>query len=396
MPSKRYSSVAISLHWLIAILLVGLVVLAKVMNSFEDNDPFRFELIQWHKSFGIMVLLLVVCRLLWRLTHRPPRLPSGLSKLERFGASGAHLVLYLLMFAIPLSGWIMVSASPLNLKTELFGLIPWPHLPAVSELPDKAAIAEQFVEYHHLLAQGLMIVVVLHVAAALRHQFFLKDNVMSRMLLSAEHGRDNRQGIVVGLLLAFAGSLFLVNQIQVNAGSKVVANAAGTVNRADSSGDIPAGTPVVVSSVDFIALQLGEEINGVFERHEIFLVLNEDAGSSSLKASVETASINTGDSQIDGTVVTDEWFASSEFPVATFVSDKVEKQIDGSYNVTGTLTIRSVSNIISFPMRVSNGIAAGKFIVNRTDYQVGNNGQDDFVDPQVTIQFEVSANSQSN
>lgn len=393
MPLQRYNSVAISLHWLIAILLIGLIVLAKVMNSLEDDDPFRFELIQWHKSFGITVLLLVVFRLLWRLTHRPPRLPSGISKLERLVASGAHLVLYLLMLMIPLSGWIMVSASPLNLKTELFGLIPWPHLPVVSGLPDKAEIAERFVDYHHLLAQGLMIVVVLHIAAALRHRLFLKDNVMARMILSPEHGRDNRQGVVFGLLVAAAGSMFLFSQVQINSESAGISLAAGNVDpgSGNSSGNSSADNPnPAVSSVSFTALQLGEPINGVFESSNVLLVLNDQA---SLTARVETASINTGDGQIDATVVTDEWFASSRFPVATFVSETIEKQTDTSYDVSGTLTIRSVSKIVSFPMEVSNGIGFGELNVDRNDYKVGSDGQDEFVDPQVTIRFEVSANS---
>ena len=388
MSSHRYNSVAISLHWLIAILLTGLVVVGKFVNSLEADDPFRFELIQWHKSFGIMALLLVAFRLLWRLTHNPPLLPSALSRLERIGAGSAHLLLYLLMFLIPLSGWVMVSASPLNLSTQLFGLIPWPHLPILPELPDKAVIAEQFVEYHHLLVQVLMTVVAVHVAAALRHQFFVKDNVMSRMLLSVEHGRDNRQGLIIGLLLAFAGSLFLVNQIQVNA----VSIAKSVVKDGESANSQSNTVGGGLSTVGFTALQLGEELNGVFESNEVVLVL--DPAALSLNATVETASVSTGDGQVDATVVSNDWFASAEFPIATFASEKLEKQGDSNYLVTGELTIRSVSKVISFPMLVSNGNASGEFTVIRADYDVGSNGQDEFVDPEVKIRFEVSTTDQ--
>ena len=79
----RYHSIAVSLHWLIALLIAGLIVLAKIAHDLPDDDPLRFELIQWHKSFGIALLLLVACRILWRLMHRPPPLPGNTKRLER-------------------------------------------------------------------------------------------------------------------------------------------------------------------------------------------------------------------------------------------------------------------------------------------------------------------------
>jgi len=170
MPNKRYTSIAISLHWLIAILVIGLIAIGKYMNELEETDHLRFVLIQWHKSFGILVLLLVLLRIVWRITHRPPRLSSSISAWERIAASTTHLFFYLLMVVIPVSGWVMVSASPLNLATELFGAIPWPHLPleASALLADKEAISERSVQAHHFLANGLLVLVLLHIAAALR------------------------------------------------------------------------------------------------------------------------------------------------------------------------------------------------------------------------------------
>ena len=385
MQSNRYNSVAISLHWLIATLILGLVVLAQVMTRYPEDDPIRFELIQWHKSFGIMTLLLVVFRLLWRLTHRPPRLPDSMGRLEKLGASGAHVVLYLLMFLIPFSGWVMVSASPLNLQTVLFGLIPWPHVPVVSELPDKAEIAEQFLNIHHLLAKVLIAVVVLHVLAALRHYIFLKDGVMSRMFLSPSHGRDNSQGIVAGVLIALAGSLFLVSQVQL-ANAPV---ADGSVQTSVSESE----TNQMYSRVGFTVSQMGEAINGTFEETEVVLILDDQApAGSTLNATVKTASVNTGDTQTDSTVVTADWFASDEFPDSTFVSEKIDPSEEG-YMVMGKLTIRGVTQSISFPMSVSGDRARGSFVIDRKAFGVGNNGQDEFLDPLVTIHFEATASA---
>ena len=382
--TTRYNSVAISLHWLIAILILGLVILSQVMTSYPEDDPFRFELIQWHKSFGIMTLLLVAFRLLWRLTHRPPRLPSGLGRLERLAANGAHVVLYLLMFLIPVSGWVMVSASPLNLSTVLFGLIPWPHIPILAELPEKATIAEQFLSLHHLFAKVLIAVVVLHVLASLRHYIFLKDGVMSRMFLSPSHGRDNNQGMVFGLLIALAGALFLFHKVQQ---ASVLAGSS-QASESRSSGAV-AGADV--SRVGFTALQLGEDLNGVFEESDVALLLDQqDPAASRLNAIVKTASVNTGDGQIDATIVTADWFATADFPDATFVSTQIDPVADDEYTVTGVLTIREVSQSITFAMSVAENLAAGVFTIDRKSFGVGNSGQDDFIDASVTIKFEVT------
>ena len=386
MSTTRYTSVAITLHWLIATLILGLVVLSQVMTRYAEDDPFRFELIQWHKSFGILVLLLVVCRLLWRLTHQPPNLPVSIGRLERLGAGGAHVVLYVLMFLIPLSGWVMVSASPLELSTELFGLIPWPHVPGVSELPDKAAIAEQFVDIHHLLAKILVAVVVLHFLAALRHAIFLKDGVMSRMVLSRTHGRDNKQGIVLGLLIALAGAVFLMNTVQ----DAKAPNLAGSIQSSVPDSAVNS----VETRVGFTAMQMGEAITGIFEQSDIVLIIDrKDSAASSLNATVKTTSVNTGDGQTDSTIVTANWFASDEFPDATFSSEQIDQAGVDGYTVTGVLTIRGVSQPISFPMAVTDGRASGSFTIDRKVYGVGNNGQDEFVDPSVTIQFEATASN---
>ncbi len=386
MPLQRYNSVAISLHWLIAFLLLGLVVLGKVMNSLDADDPFRFDLIQWHKSFGILVLLLVILRLLWRLTHRPPSLPVSIKKIERFGAGGAHLVLYVLMLAIPLSGWFMVSSSPLNLKTELFGTIAWPHVTWFETVPDKEAVTAQLVDIHHWLVQGLVIMVVLHLAAALRHRFILKDNVMSRMMLSAtEHGADKNHGLLPGALLILAGGLYLFNAVENTSTAALVSGTAPQQSGGDDTQPM-----LAAGSVGFTVLQLGEPVIAVFEDVDLKLSLDiANPGSSVLSAKVQTASVNSGDGQLDATVVTDDWFASDEFPSATFISTAFGAAGDNNFNVSGELTIREITQPITFILSLSGGIGAGELVIDRTLFGVGVGGQDEFVDPEVTIRFKV-------
>ncbi len=179
---SRYASVAIALHWLIAVAILTNLWLGWCMGHAEGMDQFR--LFQLHKSVGITVLLLAIVRIAWRLSHRPPPYPAGMTPFERRAAGGLHALFYLLMLALPLSGWVIVSASAYNLPTLLFGAVPWPHIAPVHDLP---AASRQLVEdrtrtAHMWLAWLFLALIALHVAAALKHHFHDRDDVLARML----------------------------------------------------------------------------------------------------------------------------------------------------------------------------------------------------------------------
>jgi len=178
----RYTAVAIALHWLIAAGIVVQILMGLAMVNATLALPEKFKLYQWHKSIGITVLLLVLLRILWRLGHPPPPLPASLPRHERWGAHLAHLALYAFMLFLPLTGWALVSASPLNIPTVLYGVVPWPHLPVLSTLPDKAPAESVLKILHHWGGWLLIPLVLLHAAAALRHHLFLRDGILWRML----------------------------------------------------------------------------------------------------------------------------------------------------------------------------------------------------------------------
>lgn len=174
---SSYSLTAIVLHWAIAALIIGQIVMGLTM-ALLDDQALAFDLIQWHKSFGLLTLALVVLRLLWRLLHRPPALPAAMPKRERQAAYLSHVLLYILMFAVPLTGWLLASTSVLNIPTYAFNLVVIPHLPVRA-----SDAAEAFwTAAHHWLAFALAGLVALHGAAALRHHFILGDDVLTRML----------------------------------------------------------------------------------------------------------------------------------------------------------------------------------------------------------------------
>lgn len=176
--TNRYSKVAIWLHWLIALLIIGQLVGGKVM-TWMGPTTLKFELYQYHKSFGIMILLLSLLRLLWRLGHKPPALPAGMKTWERRAASISHKAFYVLMIGIPLSGWAMVSASTLNIKTKLFKTVPWPHIPGI---PQSEGLGTSLKTAHEYLAILVFLLLAMHIGAALKHHFKNKDDVLSRMI----------------------------------------------------------------------------------------------------------------------------------------------------------------------------------------------------------------------
>jgi len=177
-----YGSVNIVFHWLMAILIGGLIVLGKYMHGLPLADPDKFWLYQLHKSLGLTVLALVVLRLLWRFANPTPVLPPAMPVWQKAGAHLGHLALYGLMFAIPLSGWLMVSASPLGLPTLFFDLFQVPHLPVPGFLGGGADAEHLLKEVHELAANLLILVVIAHVAAALKHHFYDRDDVLARMV----------------------------------------------------------------------------------------------------------------------------------------------------------------------------------------------------------------------
>ncbi|HEY1838398.1 MAG: cytochrome b [Rhizomicrobium sp.] len=180
----RYGNVAMALHWLIALLAIGNLCSGLTFAQLMSHDnPWRFTIIQTHKSIGLTILVLSVIRLIWRLMNRVPPLPLEMSAPLKFVARLTHYLFYFLIIAIPLAGWLLVSASPTGIPTMYFGLFPWPNLPFFDGLtrPERAHYTHTFAAAHSYMAFLTIALVLLHVAAALYHQFIRRDNVLRRM-----------------------------------------------------------------------------------------------------------------------------------------------------------------------------------------------------------------------
>lgn len=183
-PPNRYSLVAILLHWTIAALIVWTLTI--IWTTGDLRGMARAEALQPHKTIGITILLLTLARLAWRLTVKPPPLPSTLKPWERWLANTVHILFYVLLIAMPLSGWAMVSASRLiEVYPIRLGPFVWPAIQVLSDLPrhEMRDAHEAFEAAHGLLAKVLVYgLLPLHIAGALKHQLIDRDHELGRMI----------------------------------------------------------------------------------------------------------------------------------------------------------------------------------------------------------------------
>ncbi len=187
----RYTGVAILLHWLIAALVVGNLALATAWEFLvpeKDAGP----LFTLHMSFGISVFGLMLLRLLWRGTHRPPPMSARYARWETRLARGVHTALYVVTFAVPLAGWIMISAHKHAAESQLllYGAIPFPKLAWAMALDPVARerMHERFEQLHGLGAWVLVLLIALHIAGALKHQLIDREPELQRMWPGSNDG----------------------------------------------------------------------------------------------------------------------------------------------------------------------------------------------------------------
>jgi len=386
----RYHGVAIGLHWLIALLVISLIGIGKHMTGLDESDSTRYALTQWHKSLGITILLLMVVRLLWRATHRPPALPRTLKPWEQRAAGITHGLVYLLLFALPLTGWIMVSASPLNLPTLLYQVFPWPHLPLFAGSENKQEIFTLFQSVHEIISSLLIVLLLAHIGAAMRHHFLLRDGVMSRMsprILRTDELTDNRGRWVPGIG-HFVAAITLVTVGVIALGFNMTRSVPFT------AGD---------SDVGFSYILFGSENQGVFAESTVDMRYDKNnLSASSLTAVVTIASLTTGDRQIDSTLVEPDWFDAATQPEAKFTSVSLKATDENTVQVEGVLTIKSIEKPVSFPLTIidteTEQQASGGFTINRLDFALGETDQpgDSTIGYDVTINFSFALNQESS
>ena len=174
---RRYGAAAMMLHWLMAFLLSALVVLGLYMTSLPDVgfDTWKIRLILYHKQLGLLALVLVALRLVWRVGNVLPHLVETIPDWQKVAARFVHLCFYALMLTLPLTGWLMSSAT--GIPVSVLGLFTLPDL-----VPYDDRLFHTLIDVHRYLGYALIVCMAAHIGAALRHHFYLRDSTLKRML----------------------------------------------------------------------------------------------------------------------------------------------------------------------------------------------------------------------
>ncbi len=182
---QKYDNVAIFLHWIIALAIIlqlasGIWMVGAIQD--EETQKIAYSFYQYHKSLGLIILIFSIFRLFWRITHKAPALPESMTKLEKLAANTSHILLYLFIIIIPLTGWALVSTSSYGFPTIIFGLFEWPHISFLVDASNKAQLHKISSLSHKYIAFLMILLLIIHISAALKHHFINKDNILKRML----------------------------------------------------------------------------------------------------------------------------------------------------------------------------------------------------------------------
>jgi cytochrome b561 len=308
----------------------------------------------------LLVSLRIVVRLWALVAGRIPPPPAGFSPIERKAALLGHLGLYAAMLLLPLSGWVMVSSSPYGLPTLLWGSVAWPHLPGLADL---TWVNEAAYETHELLANGLMVLLALHLAAVAKHWYLDKLNLLPRVWFA----------VVAMLVLA-------VPAVQA----------------------APYQLDMAKSHVTFRGTHAGATFQGAFGQWNAAIDWNvDDPTQSTLQATFQTASAKTGNPTYDTTLPTADWFNSEKFPTASFVSTAIAKGAkQNTYTAQGNLTLRGITQpasltftVAPIPGRTDGALRAlGAVQVDRLAFSLGvqSDPTAEWVSRNILIQLDVT------
>lgn len=178
MTQARYHASAITLHWVMALAFFLMLASGLAMVNAPLPQALKFQMFQWHKSLGVLLLLAFFLRLAIRLWKPAPMLPDSMPAYEKKAAKLGHWAFYGWMLLLPLTGWLMVSSSPYGLPTIVFGWFEWPHVPGVA---GNTALSEGVKELHEWLAISFMVLIALHISAVVKHAVKDGENLLPRM-----------------------------------------------------------------------------------------------------------------------------------------------------------------------------------------------------------------------
>lgn len=406
----RYSTIAILLHWLIALALAFQLALGFAMPTDETG----FAAYQLHKSVGIAILVLTLMRLAWRAVKRPP--PPVERGLAALAAKAVHAGFYAVLLLGPLTGWLLVSTAPVDVPTVLFGVVPWPHLPVSADVHGASEQAHELLSW---LAIGLF---VLHVAGALRHHFILRHRLLERM---APAGSALAAGLLSLLVVSTGLATFSFVGAETSGESdRPVATSADPSVAAPENEDAtappeqedavqtegvrdapppPAADPPVptwtVQPGGRLAFSVGngnDTVRGTFAQWNGSIRFDPDnPRDAEIRIDVDLASASLGDATMDAMLKGAEFLAAEANRRATWRATSISRTGAGRYAAQGILSMKGASHPQRLTFRLSGSDlrrrVEGTARVNRNAFRVGTGPSAEGLAESVVLEFAFDA-----
>jgi cytochrome b561/polyisoprenoid-binding protein YceI len=407
-PQQRYTAVAIALHWTIAVLIIGMLAFGFILDGMDygPGSP-KTALVQIHKSFGITILLLSVARLIWRLMNPPPPEPP-MPQWQKLLATTVHILLYVLIIAMPLTGWIMASASTSH-DTRFFGTLEM-SLPGFDgmDAANRKSIEDDFHSVHGNLAWVIIAMLALHLAGAFKHQFIDKDGLIARMapgLFGRTAGPpDNGHGAI----WAFGGAALLFAVVAAfPTGAPAATTAPGGQPQIAQNSPAPAWTvDAAQSSIKFKSAYMGRPFEGRFGKWDATIQFDPaKPAEARIRVTIPMSSVDAGDPYFTENVTQGDWFDVQKHPEAVFeVNEGVLKTSETEYEATGLLTIKGQQYPLRLPftLNISGATAKmhGEVTLKRLDLGIGKDtlaeakGDEEWVQNDVVVAVDVVATRQ--
>lgn len=404
--NSRYSGIAIILHWVLAGLILFMIWLG---HNMEEN----FTRIQLHKSIGITILALTVVRIVWRLMNKPPPLPDDIKPYEATLSKLVQFGFYVLMIAVPLAGWLYVSVNTkFEVPTVLFETVSWPHLP----VERNEQLGETVGYLHGLFGRyGFLVLLILHVAGALKHEFMDESGVLKRIL----PGRGKTSAAPArGLpltLLASLGFFGVVAAIPLFSGPK--APAIETSINTTSKTEIPAETRAPAPAANIPNLQTnwvvfkedstlsfdfshdGNDYTGTFETWDAQVkFFPDDLMTSEVYVVVDLTSADTGVKLYNDSLQAGEWFDFKTSATATVQLTNFRRARQG-YVSEAVLMLKGIPTVVPFRFKLditgSDAVMTGTAILKRKTLKLGQESDPDadWVSENIVVNVNLRASS---
>ncbi|MBB34069.1 MAG: cytochrome B [Hirschia sp.] len=403
--NHRYSAVAIGLHWALALGIIGMIALGWYMGDLPNDAPNKSGLYQLHKSIGITLLVLSIARLLWRLMNKPPEEPP-MPFWQQKAASAVHILFYVVMIGLPLTGWILVSASARGLPTVLFGAIEWPHLAVFSSLSaeTKRALHPILENLHGKQAWVVIVLLVLHVGAALKHQFLDKDRLIARMAPGVFGQTDGPEHKPKGALVAFGGAIgffLVVLGLGTLGGGGASAEPAEEAKTTMSGYTANWAVDEDASTITATGMYDGAPFTIAFDDWDSQILFDASApAGAQIRTTVDMTSARVVDSAnesyVKNSLKIGDFLDTANHPTASFRATGAFV-VDDGYEVTGVLKFKGIDYPVRLPFTLDitddKAVVDASVAMNRLDMKVGvvNDKGADYVDETFNVNIHLEA-----